>query len=156
MELKTIRTSAGISQKEAAEILNISLRSYKSYENEEQKRDTQKYRFLVSQLQEHTLVDEEHGLLKCEEIIEKIMPILKKYDTEFCYLFGSYAKGTATEKSDVDLLISTPITGLKFYALVEEIRTALNKRVDILDFRQLDNNLELTHEILSEGIKIYG
>ena len=41
-------------------------------------------------------------------------------------------------------------------SLVEEIREALHKRVDILDVNQLKNNIELTEEILKDGVKIYG
>ena len=78
------------------------------------------------------------------------------YEIEFCYLFGSYAKGKATPESDVDLLISTEVSGLKFYGLVEEIRTALHKKVDVLNLNQLTDNPELTKEILKDGIKIYG
>ena len=56
----------------------------------------------------------------------------------------------------MDLLISSNVKGLKFYGLIEEIRTALNKKVDVLDINQLKDNLELTQEILKDGIKIYG
>ncbi len=31
-------------------------------------------------------------------------------------------------------------TGLKFYGLVEDIRTALHKKVDVLDINQLKDN----------------
>ena len=71
-------------------------------------------------------------------------------------MFGSYAKNKATPTSDVDLLISAKVKGLKFYGLVEEVRTALHKKVDVLDVNQLNNNMELTQEILKDGIKIYG
>lgn len=63
---------------------------------------------------------------------------------------------TATETSDVDLLISTNVRGPKFYGLVKEIRSALHKKVDVLDLNQLRDNFELTKEILQDGIKIYG
>ena len=33
--------------------------------------------------------------------------VFGNYSIDYCYLFGSYAKGKATEVSDVDLLIST-------------------------------------------------
>ena len=56
----------------------------------------------------------------------------------------------------MDLLISTNVRGLKFYGLVEEIRSALHKKVDVLDLNQLRDNFELTKEILQDGIKIYG
>lgn len=32
---------------------------------------------------------------------------------EYCYLFGSYAKGNQTEKNDVDLLVSMQVDGIK-------------------------------------------
>ena len=48
------------------------------------------------------------------------------------------------------------IKGLDFYGLVEEIRASLHKKIDLLDVKQLQNNLELIEEILKDGIKIYG
>ena len=39
---------------------------------------------------------------KIQEIVERIV---KNYDPDKVILFGSYAQGTATEKSDVDFLI---------------------------------------------------
>ena len=59
-------------------------------------------------------------------------------------------------ESDVDLLISANVRGLKFYELVEEIRVALRKKVDVLDINQLKDNIKLTEEILKDGVKIYG
>ena len=91
-----------------------------------------------------------------EDIKRKCTQVFEKYDIKFCYLFGSYAKHKAVPTSDVDLLISANIRGLKFYGLVEEIRNVLHKKVDVLDINQLKDNLELTKEILKEGIKIYG
>ena len=82
--------------------------------------------------------------------------VFADYDIEYCYLFGSYAKGKATETSDVDLLIGTSVSGIHFYGLVEAIREGLHKRVDILNREQLESNLELINEILKDGIKIYG
>jgi predicted nucleotidyltransferase len=78
------------------------------------------------------------------------------YHVEFCYLFGSYAKGKATEKSDVDLLVSTETTGLTFFEMTERLRESLHKKVDLLDLKQLINNENLLREVLKEGIKIYG
>lgn len=100
--------------------------------------------------------DEEHGLLRINEIKEICARVFEKYDVEYCYLFGSYAKGIAKETSDVDLLISTNIKGLKYYGLVEDLRTQLKKKVDALDVNQLKDNIELIHEILKDGLKIYG
>jgi len=40
--------------------------------------------------------------------------------------------------------------------MVEELRVALRKRVEVLDINQLKDNFSLTKEILKDGIKIYG
>lgn len=91
------------------------------------------------------------------EKIKKVCgDVFKDYEVTYCYLFGSYAKGKATEKSDVDLLISTEITGIRFFELVEVLREKLKKKVDVLNQLQIRDNYELINEILKDGIKIYG
>ena len=42
-----------------------------------------------------------------DEIRRIIVPIAQKYDLSAVYLFGSYARGTAREDSDLDLLVDT-------------------------------------------------
>lgn len=155
-ELKELRIEKELTQQEVAALVGISLRSYKSYENDEKKRETIKYKYIMEQLAKINFIDEDHGILTIEDIKRKCAKVLEKYDVKFCYLFGSYAKGKSIPTSDVDLLISANIKGLKFYGLVEELRVALQKRVDVLDINQLNGNLELTEEILKDGIKIYG
>lgn len=155
-DLKELRMDKKMTQQEVADLVGISLRSYKSYENDEEKKDTLKYKYMVEQLSKINYIDEEHGILEVEDIARRCSKVFERYEVNFCYLFGSYAKGKATPTSDVDLLISTAVKGLKFYGLVEEIRTTLCKKVDVLDINQLKDNLELTEEIFKDGIKIYG
>lgn len=156
MTLKELRISKNITQSDAALLLKVSLRSYKQYENEDSKKDTIKYNYFYNELSKIGLIDEEHGILSLDIIKSTVTNVLKNYDVNYCYLFGSYARGEATDRSDVDLLISTGVTGMAFYGLAEELRQALNKKVDLLSIEQLNNNLELLNEILSGGIKIYG
>lgn len=156
IDLKELRIEKKMTQQEVADLVGISLRSYKSYENDEEKRDTIKYNYIVEQLSKINYIDEETGILELEDIVRKCTEVFERYEVSFCYLFGSYAKGKATQTSDVDLLISANVKGLKFYGLVEEIRTALHKKVDVLDMNQLKENIELTEEIFKDGIKIYG
>ena len=85
-----------------------------------------------------------------------VAPIGQSYGIKRIYLFGSYAKGRATGGSDVDLLISTETTGLKYFELVERLRQQLHKKVDVLDTKQLLKNPELLDEVLKDGIRIYG
>ena len=155
-DLKSIRTAKHLTQKEAASLIGVSLRSYISYESDPEKEESLKYRFLLQELERINPIDEEHGVLPITDIKKIVSSILSEYDVEYCYLFGSYAKGKATGTSDVDLLISTKITDLKFYGLVEQLREGLHKKIDLLDVRQLTTNSELLNEVLRDGVKIYG
>ena len=156
MTLKEIRTSKNLTQKQAAELCGIPLRTYVRYELEDTKEGSLKYKYIVSTLNDYGYIDEEHGVLTFETIVKIVEETFAKYDVEYCYLFGSYAKGKANDKSDVDLFISTTLTGIRFFGLVEELRTALHKKVDLLTLNQLNNNNELINEIFKDGIKIYG
>lgn len=155
-KLKKLRAEKKLSQQQVADLVGISLRSYKSYENDEKKFGTLKYNYIMQKVAEINPIDEEHGIIDVEYIKQKCEEVFEKYDVNFCYLFGSYAKEKAKPTSDVDLLVSVNAKGLKFYGLVEEIRNTLHKRVDVLDISQLKDNMELTQEILKDGIKIYG
>ena len=156
MTLKEIRTLHRLTQAQAAGLLGVSLRSYKSYETDPQKAGSLKYRYMVRQLEEQNRVDETHGLLTVEEITRVCREHLASSPVTYAYLFGSYARGTATETSDVDLLVSGEVEGLQFYGLVEALREALHKQVDVLTPAQLVNNPSLLDEILRDGVKIYG
>lgn len=154
-KLKEIRNSLNISQIDAAKILGISRRTYQKYESINNN-DDNKLQYYVYKLNAQNLIDEEHGILKIDFIKSVANDIFSKYDVNFCYLFGSYAKNKANPFSDVDLLIDTDITGLDFFGLVEELRQSLHKKVDLLKINQLDNNQELLKDILKDGIRIYG
>ena len=156
MTLRELRKIKGITQKEASKYLGIPLRTYVNYENNAKKHISIKYKYMLESLRSYGYVDEEHGILSIESIRNICVDVVSKHPVEYCYLFGSYAKGKATEKSDVDLLISTSLTGIEFFDLVEELREALKKKVDVLDQKQIANSFELTNEILKDGIKIYG
>ena len=101
---------------------------------------------------------EEKGIHSISSIKEIVFKVLSQYGEKvsFCYLFGSYAKGYASETRDVDLCVSTSLTGLSFVGLIEELRVSLNKKVDLIRLSDLNNNIELIQEIMKDGIKIYG
>ena len=156
MNLRELRKKKKITQAECAKYLGIPLRTYQNYETDESKSDSIKYAFMMQKLEKYGLVDETHGVLSIEQIKDICTAIFQNIDIEYCYLFGSYAKGKATGSSDVDLLISTTVSGMRFYDLVEALREGLQKKVDVLNREQLNNNSGLIDEILKDGIKIYG
>lgn len=156
MTLKELRIEKGLTQAACAKAVGIPMRTYVRYESDEGRKDTIKYRYIFETLQKYGVIDEDHGLLTVEKIREICTPLFERYNVRYAYLFGSYAKGKATEKSDVDLLVAMPVNGMKFFGLVEMLREELKKKVDVLDIGRLNNNMELVQEILKGGIKIYG
>ena len=62
-------------------------------------------------------------------------------------IFGSYASDTASQESDIDLIVDLdqPL-GFKFYSFIEEIENSLNKKVDVL-------TMDGINSIRSEKIK---
>lgn len=156
MTLRELRKQKKLTQVQCAAYLGVPPRTYQNYETDTRKQDSLKYMYMMQKLEQYGFVDEEHGILTIQEIQNICRDIFSAYDVEYCYLFGSYAKGNATESSDVDLLLSTSVSGMRFYDLVESIREGLKKKVDLLNLEQLTDNPELIHEILKDGIKIYG
>ena len=156
MTLKELRKTKKLTQAECAEYLGIPLRTYQNYETDASKSSSMKYEFMMQKLEAFGFVDETHGILTTTKIKETCASVFQNYDVEYCYLFGSYAKDKATETSDIDLLISTSVSGMMFYDLVESLRENLQKKVDVLNREQLNDNPDLINEILKDGVKIYG
>ena len=156
MSLKNIRLQGNLTQEEAAQLLGVTRRTYVNYEAGKIDEASLKYKYVVETLQKASLLDESHGILTIDQIRKICSEIFKNYSVDYCYLFGSYAKGKATETSDVDLLVAMPVDGMKFFELIELLREQLKKKIDLLDIAQLDNNSALVQEILKDGIKIYG
>ena len=69
-----------------------------------------------------------------EEIKEKAIPIAKKYGVESLSLFGSYARGEANEKSDIDFLIDEgQIEGLiSYFSFVHRLEDVFSCHVDVV------------------------
>ena len=159
MNLLEIRQKYGLSQLQAAMSLDIPVRTYIRYEKDDSYGSFLKRKTMILELIDKYEITEDKGIITIDYIKQKLNILFDDEfngKIEFCYLFGSYAKGYAKEDSDVDLCVSTTLTGLDFAGLSESIRNVLNKRVDLIRFNNLQNNLELINEIMKDGIKIYG
>ena len=55
--LKELRNEKGLTQQQVADLVGISLRSYKYYENEPDKQDTIKYKYIYNMLKEINPID---------------------------------------------------------------------------------------------------
>ena len=73
-------------------------------------------------------------MLSIENIRDKVVPLARKYRAQRVALFGSYADGTATEKSDADFLVEVASTPSIFtvMGLREEISRSLGCPVDLV------------------------
>ena len=68
LTLKQLRTEKGLTQAKCAELLQVSLRTYKRYESDESKISSLKHQYLIQRLNEYGIIDEDHGLLSIEQI----------------------------------------------------------------------------------------
>ncbi len=91
-----------------------------------------------------------------EQIKEKITPALKRYGVKKAYLFGSYAKGEQTNKSDIDILIEKGKLKSLFElcGLQEDLSKLLDKQVDLLTAESLDyRNGDAIHKKFKHNLK---
>ncbi|MCD7715266.1 MAG: nucleotidyltransferase domain-containing protein [Lachnospiraceae bacterium] len=84
-----------------------------------------------------------------------LTPVFRRHNVRRAILFGSYGKGRANEKSDLDILVDSGLKGLKFVGLIEEVREAVDKDIDMIDVSHLEKNSEIDSEIQETGVVIY-
>ena len=82
------------------------------------------------------------------KVLEEVKKLCVKYQAQEVVLFGSRAKGTALERSDIDIAVS----GVKaFDALEEEI-----EEIPTLYIVDLLNMYTCRNELILEDIRKYG
>jgi predicted nucleotidyltransferase len=77
-------------------------------------------------------------------LLRKQLPYLQeKYGVQRIAIYGSFAKGNQTKKSDVDIFIQLmkPL-GLEFVELAYHLEKVLKKKVDLATFNTLKRSLE--------------
>ena len=94
------------------------------------------------------------------EIARLVAPILRRYPVSHACLFGSYARGEATDKSDVDIVLHLEegasfgmfdLSGLKM-----DLCDALQKKVDLLTVGSVRASKNaLAKNIDDEGVLIF-
>ena len=92
-----------------------------------------------------------------EEIKAILYEILSKTEVEKAILFGSYAKNEQNQNSDIDILLDSKgkIKGLKFYAIMGQIKEKLNKEVDVIEQTEINKNSKIEKEIERTGVIVY-
>ncbi|MBI2858274.1 MAG: nucleotidyltransferase family protein [Chloroflexi bacterium] len=89
-----------------------------------------------------------------EELKPKVIPILKKHQVSRASAFGSIAAGTATEASDLDLLVE--FTGQKslldLVALKLDLEAEISRKVDVMTYRSL--NPLIRRKVLRKQVRL--
>lgn len=94
--------------------------------------------------------------MKIEEIKDMIVPVLIRHQIKRAGIFGSVAKGKATSKSDIDILVElgNKISLLEFVGIKYELEDLLGRKVDLVEYEAVKPRLK--NRIMSEEIRIYG
>lgn len=95
-------------------------------------------------------------ILTLEKITSLVKPIAKKYGVKEIYLFGSYARGEATQNSDLDFLV---FGGDNFkltliFALAEDLRKVLQKDVDVFEINEINTDSNFYNTIMKERLLV--
>lgn len=93
--------------------------------------------------------------LNYDKYIKQIEPILKKYDIDKVWVFGSYARGEETNDSDLDLAYERK----NKYSMFDELSTmkfinALSNAINDLEIHVTNiNNILKSNTNLSKSVK---
>ena len=89
------------------------------------------------------------------EIKEKTIPIAKEYGIKQMCLFGSYARGSANDESDVDLFIDKGRLKslIQYFGFVAELEKVLHCHVDVVSTGIED--IVFLERIKREGVLLY-
>lgn len=99
----------------------------------------------------------EQKIYQINEIRAMLRPVFEAAPVYRAILFGSYAKGSPTDKSDIDIVIDSKgeLLNMDFYGVLEDITTQLGKRVDLFEITELKNNAAMKSVVEREGIILY-
>lgn len=89
-----------------------------------------------------------------EQIKKTIIPILKHNDVIKAGIFGSYARGEAKKKSDLDILVKfkRKKSLLSIVRAERELQESIGKKVDIVEYSTIHPRLK--NQILKEEVSI--
>ena len=91
-----------------------------------------------------------------DEIRTKAMPIAIRYGVDSFSLFGSYARGDAHEKSDLDFLIQKGNVKslLAYCGMLAELEDVFNCHVDLVVKNAIKDE-DFLAEIIRDEVKLY-
>ncbi len=96
------------------------------------------------------------SIYQINDIMDRLRPVFASEPVYRAVLFGSYAKGIATENSDVDIVIDSrgELHGLRFYGLLDGVVEALQKPVDLIELSEIKLGAQIMEDI-RQGVVLY-
>lgn len=91
-----------------------------------------------------------------EQIKDKCRKVFEKQNfVKEAYLFGSYARGEATENSDIDfMIVLNRAVGMEFFGLYYFLQEEFGKNVDIISEKEAYEIMPKSIE--RDKVKVYG
>lgn len=95
------------------------------------------------------------NMLRKELEQQLVETINAQLNTDFIILFGSFAKGTARENSDIDIayFCDYQLSSYERATLAGELATLIGHEIDLVDLKQIDT--VFTMQVFSRGVPIY-
>ena len=89
-----------------------------------------------------------------EDIKKRVIPIVTKYWINTFSLFGSYARGEATEDSDLDFVMDKgDLRGLQYVSLVQDLEDEFDCHVDVIS--KGSSNKKFLEAVSKEEVLLY-
>jgi predicted nucleotidyltransferase len=78
-----------------------------------------------------------------QDLVNKLQTFFPDYPVEKAWIFGSYARGEETRKSDMDIMVrfekNSDISLLDYVKIMNSLKKVLNKKIDLVEEGTLYN-----------------
>ena len=87
---------------------------------------------------------------------DAIRKLLSQYHAEYALLFGSYARGDATENSDIDVVVfgGKDFKKTDIFSFAEDLRMLTGKDVDAFEICEINVGTPFYETVMREGKRI--
>lgn len=90
------------------------------------------------------------------DLQQKLIQTIKQHvNPDFIILFGSFAKGTVHDESDLDLAYFSkqPLSSYERFMLAADLAAIADREVDLVDLKKIDT--VFTMQVFEQGVPIY-
>ncbi len=100
--------------------------------------------------------NEKSEVINKAKLIEMLKEYFKNKPIQKAYLFGSYARGEANGKSDIDILVELDYSskiGTQFFRMTDDLQELFGKKVDLLSSEAVTENIK--DQVWKERVLVY-